>query len=673
MAEPVDMDDKEALAIEIPLPALRNARPRRLRSLVWNDFTKQQKVDGNYEAICNHCCKKFTANSRSGTTHLRNHLNSCLSTTRTDGRKRGRKPRAALKSPVTVGDDRDGQKGSQFDQELSRMDLSRMIILHRYPFSIVHHHGFQAFIRNLQPRFHMPTEEIIKADCMMIYDNERIFLSGLLGNLACRVSITIDRWESSSGGEYVCLAGHFVGDDWKLQSKMLNLLHFEVPPTAEEVHGSLIEKLHDWNISRKLFCMVFERSRTDHVGFGDILLKSLQTMNMLPLNGTLFHAHGCAQTLDAIARDALIQVGEICEKVRSCVKFTKSSQEKLKRFQNAAVLAQAPQKLLVLDVNCHWRSTYLMLATAYEFRVAFKHLEEYDPDFSTALSCEEWEDVKSVKECLETFDHLIKKFSAISEPTSSLYFIDICSILLLLKSWSISPVPIIVKLASHMLKDFEEYWNANATILAIASILDPRYKMKSTEYFFKNIHSRDYEAKVKIDMICDNLRNLYNEYVHSAHNKSDQALLCSTSSTGCADEECTTSGGSQNTSQITLSDTRKGLDQYLQQTLLSQTTKSDLDLYLEEAVHICKDGPEASFDVLSWWKFNAAKFPILSSVARDVLSVPLGIVGTRTEERSLSQYWSSLDPVTLQGMMCVQDWLKNQMEARNLDEDACLI
>lgn len=415
MAESIDLGGNRTLAEA--LPALHNPRARRLRSLVWNDFTKKQKADGNYEAICNHCGKKFTANSRSGTTHLRNHLNFCLSSRRTDGRRRAKKQLIALKSTRTDNYDKDGHGGSQFDQDVSRQDLSRMIILHEYPLDIVKHIGFQTFIRNLQPRFKMVSEDMIMDDCAKIYENGRNRLSDLLEMLPCRISLTIDRWGSNYGAEYFCLICHFVDNDWKLKKKILNLLYFGTPPTAEDICEGIIEKLHDWKISRKLSCMCLDQFGIDQVAADNILVKFLRTTDSLHLNGDLFHFHGLAHALDVVAQDSMVQILEICDRVRSCVIFVNSSHEKLKRFQNAAVLADAPKKVLVLDVTANWRSTYLMIATAYEFQNAFKNLAEYDSDFSVPLSEEEWNDVKSVKECLETFDHMIKKFSGIRKPT----------------------------------------------------------------------------------------------------------------------------------------------------------------------------------------------------------------------------------------------------------------
>ncbi|XP_009794166.1 uncharacterized protein LOC107801602 [Nicotiana tabacum] len=53
----------------------KRKREGRLRSIVWQHFTKLIKEDGTCEKCkCNHCHKLFTSSTRSGTTHLLRHI-----------------------------------------------------------------------------------------------------------------------------------------------------------------------------------------------------------------------------------------------------------------------------------------------------------------------------------------------------------------------------------------------------------------------------------------------------------------------------------------------------------------------------------------------------------------------------------------------------------------------
>ena len=50
---------------------------RKLKSKVWDEFTKYKGEDGTDWAICSLCKKEFHGSSKKGTTHLKNHLDRC--------------------------------------------------------------------------------------------------------------------------------------------------------------------------------------------------------------------------------------------------------------------------------------------------------------------------------------------------------------------------------------------------------------------------------------------------------------------------------------------------------------------------------------------------------------------------------------------------------------------
>ncbi|KAE8716587.1 hypothetical protein F3Y22_tig00110114pilonHSYRG00365 [Hibiscus syriacus] len=84
----------------------------------------------------------------------------------------------------------------------------------------------------------------------------------------------------------------------------------------------------------------------------------------------------------------------------------------------------------------------------------------------------------------------------------------------------------------------------------------------------------------------------------------------------------------------------------------------ELDKYLGEAVENYDD----EFDILSWWKVNSPRFPVLSNMAKDVLAIPLSTVASEspfsTGGRVLDQFRSSLTPKMVQDFVCTQDYIK---------------
>ncbi|KAJ6811161.1 zinc finger BED domain-containing protein RICESLEEPER 2-like [Iris pallida] len=631
---------------------------RRLRSLVWNDFTKERRPDGNCIAICNHCKKQLTASSRAGTTHLKNHLITCTST----------KVRVKRKKLVVrrLGKDfgNDNVEGPNFDQEKCRHDLAQMVVYHGYPFTIVRHAGFRTFVKNLQPQFKLMTDDMIRADCMKIYEDGRVKLRELLEKLPCRVSLTVEMWRSRDDApeDYMCLACHYVDDDWKLKRKILNFLHVGGLTSVEEISKIIVEKLHDWNIYRKLFSIVLDNC-SDSLVVAE-LPNYVRPKGFLPLRGDLFIVQGAASFLNIIAQHFMMFANDIISRVRDSVQYVRSSLDTLNGFQKHVERVGAPEKELVLDDSHDLSLTYLMLETACEFQGAFTCFAEED-DGCMKLSPDDWTVVRAVTDCLYVFYQAIAKFSGARIPTANLYFNEICDIHLQLVNWGTSSVPEVAAIASQTLETFEQYWSTTRLVMIIASILDPRYKMKSIEYFFKQIYGDTCETTEKIESIRKCLGDLYNEYVaHSNNLSGTQKFLCyseyshsSDSATGNIEWR----SGAESKSSSTFSDARRGLDHYLLETSSSQAHKSDLDLYLDEAVDRV-NSIDDNFNILAWWKFYAAKYPVLSAMARDILAIPTSNSWLDCRSRLLDENLSSMDPVTVQGLKCGQDWLKDEFE-----------
>ena len=97
----------------------------------------------------------------------------------------------------------------------------------------------------------------------------------------------------------------------------------------------------------------------------------------------------------------------------------------------------------------------------------------------------------------------------------------------------------------------------------------------------------------------------------------------------------------------------------------SQEMKSELDQYLEESLlpHV------QEFDVLGWWKLNKLKYPTLSRMARDILSIPVSAAAPDSVfdiiNNQLDEYRSSLRPETVEALICAKDWLHYGSEVSN--------
>ncbi|XP_060968997.1 zinc finger BED domain-containing protein DAYSLEEPER-like isoform X2 [Cannabis sativa] len=175
----------------------------------------------------------------------------------------------------------------------------------------------------------------------------------------------------------------------------------------------------------------------------------------------------------------------------------------------------------------------------------------------------------------------------------------------------------------------------------IATILDPRFKMKLIEYYFPRIYGE--KSSIEIERVRKLCLDLVGEYNINQDQGStiNHSLSCSEHDKD-VDESV---------------DDLAGYDLFVTSTTNVDTFKSEIEYYLEEAVL-----PRISeFNILAWWKSNGLKYPTLQRVAKDVLAIPVTTVPSEsafsTSGRHVTPHRNRLHPNTLEALVCAQDWL----------------
>ncbi|CAE6010648.1 unnamed protein product [Arabidopsis arenosa] len=203
--------------------------------------------------------------------------------------------------------------------------------------------------------------------------------------------------------------------------------------------------------------------------------------------------------------------------------------------------------------------------------------------------------------------------------TSSLCYNEIVIIEQHLISLSFNNDEVLQEQAKSMRTKFEKYWdgllNMNPFVI-IGSIFDPRNKMQFASIFFDKLYGKNNMESMHLrSSIKTLMKNLYEEYA---------SRLSSFSQGGSRSDM----GNSEQVSDVVfdLSDEdgydRESLYSELDHETAKEEASSELDIYLiEKRVPRLKNALGMDYDVLSWWRRNSAKFPILSELARDVLAI----------------------------------------------------
>ncbi|GKA78001.1 zinc finger BED domain-containing protein DAYSLEEPER-like protein [Tanacetum coccineum] len=250
----------------------------------------------------------------------------------------------------------------------------------------------------------------------------------------------------------------------------------------------------EWNIHKKLLNVVMEPYPESDSAFAHAVSTFSEACflekKLCILDGQLLLTNCLACSLTSIAQEALQAGLETVKKVRDCVKYVKTSELIEEKF-----LALKQQLQLIFD-------TANLLTSS-------------------------------------------------SVPTTNNFFHEAWKLQLELTCASTSEDKIVTTITKPMIAGFDKYWKSSCLVLAIAVVMDPRFKMKLVEFSFTKLYGD--EAETYINIVDEGIHQLFLEY----------------------------------TGDVT-------------------------------GVH--------GFDVMGWWKLNKSKYPTLSKMAHDILTVPVSTV-----------------------------------------------
>jgi hypothetical protein len=260
---------------------------------------------------------------------------------------------------------------------------------------------------------------------------------------------------------------------------------------------------------------------------------------------------------------------------------------------------------------------------------------------------------------LKPFYEATLKFSSSTHVTSNSYFIQLFINIKTLSDGCMSSNPSLSEVSWDMKKKYKNYWGTMDKIkllLYVAHVLNPRTKFKVLQYYLVKCSGLEWEKKIETN-VRDLLNHLWEQY-----NKLYGGRL----SNFDADVESSTVTSIDVSSDdidgtLTKTEYMKEFTQHLEEAN-NLECMSEVDRYfLDECEATTKD-----FDILLWWKVNAPKYPILAEIARDILVISISTVAFEStfsnEGHILDHFRSSLSPMTVEALICTQDWLKSNQD-----------
>ncbi|KAK2408991.1 zinc finger BED domain-containing protein RICESLEEPER [Trifolium repens] len=617
---------------------LLEEKKRKTRSPMWQHFTA---VPGKVkQAQCNYCDTLIMY--KDGTSGMRNHLKRCDDY---DGNTEVTQPKKRRKINAQ-GQVVSSPSVCKFDQAACRAQLVRTFVCAELPFRFVENEEFRKLLLILQPRFDIPSRSTLRRDIWELYIEEKEKLKKSLKNCG-RVCLTTDTWTSAQNLSYMCLTLHFVDSEWKIHKKIINFC--QITGHTGDMIGQYVDGyLKSWGLSKILSITV------DNAMANTAMMKYLKTRmrswDNHVLNVDFMHMRCCTHVLNLIVKSGMKEdKGSSILKIREAVKYVKSSPPRLLAFMKCAADENVSYKgAVVLDVETRWNSTYLMLNVAVKYKNAFDLFYIRDPSFqhemllksADGLQEKDWDYVISVLPLLELFYKSTTRLSGSLYVTSASYMKEVFYIWKGINKHLESDVANIKETAKKMKAKFDKYWGDPKKInilLLIAFVLDPRVKKALAEFYISLLYGKNGDdLKKRLD---SSLKKLYSQY--SGIDDSSQSSQPATQPND--DDDDIFCHYSKKTGHKDDPTTKTEIESYFQEERVPYNSSIDLD-------------------ILGWWKANSTRYPILASIAREVLAIPATTVASEsafsTGGRVVGDYRTCLTPKMVEALVCTQDWFK---------------
>jgi hypothetical protein len=374
------------------------------------------------------------------------------------------------------------------------------------------------------------------------------------------------------------------------------------------------------------------------------------------LKGKLVHMRYAAHILNLIVKDGMSVMEKGIDKVRDSVAYWSATPKRHEKFEKmAAQMKGKYEQRIALDCKTRCNSTYLMLSTALKYQDVFERLSSRAP---CQPSVDDWKFARELCDRLKMFFDVTELFSGTNYVTANLFFPKICNILLSIRKWQSSDIPMIEEMCVRMKDKFNKYWSDVHGLMAVAAVLDPRYKLHLLTALLLKIHGSETAAMESVNKVKDLLYTLVLEYQDTV-------------------EDVATTDGAQTrpraATQIDDEDWMDTFDDYMskQPVVTSTYVRTELDLFLEEPLV----SRTQKLDIIQWWQVAGLKYPTLRKIARDVLAIPVTTVASEsafsTSGRIISPHRSRLAPLMIEALMCMQAWSLNDMLGKSVSSNFC--
>lgn len=540
-------------------------------------------------------------------------------------------------SSTQPGVNEEGQlKSRKISESTFREATNEMMVIAELPLSFIEGVGWKHFCDKMElgkpVSRRTSTRDIVK----MYLQRKDVMKKWFKANKQM-VSLTTDIWVAQvTRASYMVVTAHYIDPYWRLKKLIIGFKHVTDHKGAT-ISKVLLDCLADWGI-QKVYCVTVENATANSSALRKFQSEfSLVSEEALVLDGEMMHLRCSAHIINLIVKDGMADAYESVNAVRNVVVYVRASGNRLSSFDQKVDAGKLTRGSLPLDVSTRWNSSYLMLITAMKFRVDFDKMEQEDNLYNDYfLEMEgppqftDWKAIERLTRFLVIFYNSTLVVSASTSLNAYKCYGKIVTIAANLMDLMKSRDHQLQVKAEEMYQKFDKYWDGLKNInkmLIVATVFDPTKKMDLASMCFEEFYGQDsLEGKEMHDSVISVLHNMFKEYSDrygkSQEEQSDHSKKSKAQASRCAEAE-----SSLSMDLVEDGFGYKRTDRRYKQKLNEgvKDKRDELEIYLKEDVENPDLMVGVEYDVLSYWKRNCTKFPILSLMAKDVLAMQVSL------------------------------------------------
>ena len=289
-----------------------------------------------------------------------------------------------------------------------------------------------------------------------------------------------------------------------------------------------------------------------------------------------------------------------------------------------------------------WNSTYLMLLSCKNYSEAissFYNERMNDEDYH--ITDYDWNVAFKFMDFLKVFYDATLACSTVYEPTSCKVLMHLYNISYTFKTFRENIM--FKNICDTMEEKFQKYWKDIPHLFIFAAVLDPTIKEVGSKLLVEGISENlQTGLDTNFDTIMSSMHELFNFYRNKFGSSNTYSNVQQASTSYKNPAHLLLLKGKGVASSIDTN--RNELQRYCSANLEDLATPSQLQ----------------NFDILEFWMGKTSFFPILSIMARDLLTPPASTVASEsafnTGGRILDEHRSRLSSETLDSLLCLKDW-----------------